>query len=211
MMGRFKKPGPKAVVKCEDCGRSFGNKRALGQHLNFKHHAPVFNHDEDDDIVPIVRSAPVTFDTPSFRPLVPRPMNFDDKFEKEVKFLRGDNAMLKLYILTPISGKGQGLIAVQDISKGTRILSEKPLFRIPRFGLEQQAIEKAIVSKLNLLSQDDQRTFLCLHNNTSGAFYPLAGIAKTNALSLETDASEGGLFPEASRINHACLSNCQHT
>lgn len=138
-------------------------------------------------------------------------MNFDDKSEKEVEFPRGDNATLKLYILTPISGKGQGLIAVQDISKGTRILSEKPLFRIPRFGLEQQAIEKAIASKLNLLSQDDQRTFLCLHNNTSGAFYPLAGIAKTNALPLETDASEGGLFPEASRINHACLSNCQHT
>jgi hypothetical protein len=28
MMGGFKKPGPKAVVKCEECGRSFGNERS---------------------------------------------------------------------------------------------------------------------------------------------------------------------------------------
>jgi hypothetical protein len=208
-MGRFKKPGPKAVVKCEDCGRSFCNERALGQHLNSKAHAPVINHDED--ILPIVRSPPVTLDMLSFQPLVPKPMGFGDKPEKDVEFPRKDNATSKLYILTPIPGKGQGLIAVQDISKGTRILSEKPLFRIPRFGLEQQAIEKAIASKLNLLSQDDQRTFLSLHNNTPSASYLLAGIAKTNALPLGTNASEGGLFPEASRINHACLPNCQHT
>jgi hypothetical protein len=209
MMGRFKKPGPKAVVKCEDCGRSFCNERALGQHLNSKAHALVINNDED--ILAIVSSLPVTSDTPSFQPLVPRPMDFDDKPEKEVEFPREDDATSKLYILTPIPGKGQGLIAVQDISKGTRILFEKPLFRIPRFGLEQPAIEKVIISKLNLLSQDDQRTFLSLYNNTPGASYPLAGIAKTNALPLGTDASEGGLFPEASRINHACLPNCQHT
>jgi hypothetical protein len=209
MMGRFKKPGPKAEVKCEDCGRPFGNERALGQHLNSKVHAPVINKDED--ILPIVRSPPIAFDTPSFQPLVPTPMDFDDKLEKELEFPRKNDATSKLYILTPIPGKGQGLIAVQDISKGTRILSEKPLFRIPRYGLEQPDIEKVITSKLNLLSQDDQRTFLSLYNNTPGTSYPLASITKTNALPLGTDASEGGLFPKASRINHACLPNCQHT
>lgn len=169
----------------------------------------MINHDED--ILSTVRSPPVAFGTPSFQPLVPRPMDFDDKPEKEVEFPRNDDATSKLYILTPVLGKGQGLIAVQDISKGTRILSEKPLFRIPSFGLEQPDIEKVITSKLNPLSQDDQRTFLSLHNNTLGAPYPLAGIAKTNALPLGPNALEGGLFPEASRINHACLPNCQHT
>jgi hypothetical protein len=191
MMGRYKRPGLKAAVKCEDCGRSFGNERALGQHLNSKAHALVINHDED--ILPIVRSPPVTFDTPSFQLLVPRPMDFDDKPEKEVEFPRKDEATSNLYILMPIPGKGQGLIAAQDISKGTRILSEKPLFQIPRFGLEQPAIKKAIGSKLNLLSQDDQRTFLSLHNNTLGTSDPLTGIAKTNALPLGTNASEGEL------------------
>lgn len=78
----------------------------------------------DEDILPIVSSPPVTSDTPSFQPLVPRPKDFDDKPEKEVEFPRKDDATSKLYILTPIPGKGQGLIAVQDISKGTRILSK---------------------------------------------------------------------------------------
>jgi hypothetical protein len=208
-MGRFKKPVPKGF-KCENCGRSFGNERALGQHLNSNTHAPVINHDED--IPPIARSPPVAFDTPLFKPLVPGPIDFDDKSKKEVEFPRKDNAT-KLYILTPLPGKGQGLIAVQDISKGTRIISEKPLFRIPRsgIGIEQPALEKAIDRKLSLLSQDGQRAFLSLYNNAPGDSYPLSGIVKTNALPLGTCASEGGLFPEASRINHACVPNCQHT
>jgi len=53
-----------------------------------------------------------------------------DKPKKEVEFLRKDDATSKLYILMPLVGKGLGLIAVQDISKGMRILSEKPLFQI---------------------------------------------------------------------------------
>jgi hypothetical protein len=113
-MRKFKKPGPKAVVKCEDCGRSFGNERALGQHLDYKAHALVINLDED--ILPIVRSAPVAFDTPSFQPLAPRPMDFNDKPEKEVEFPRKDDATSKLYILTPLLGKGLGLIAAQTAS-----------------------------------------------------------------------------------------------
>jgi hypothetical protein len=180
-MGKFKKPRPKAVVKCEDCGRSFCNERALGQHLNSKAHAPVINYDEE--ILPIVRTEPVAFNTPSFRPVVPRAMDFDGKPAKEVEVPREDDPRSKLYILTPIPGKGQGLIAVQDISKGTRVLSEKPLFQIQTFGLEQPAFEKAIERKLHLLSQDDQRAVHSLHNNTPGDSYPLAGIVKTNALS----------------------------
>lgn len=209
-MARFKKPGPKAF-KCEDCSRSFGNERALGQHLNSKVHAPVINHDEDIPL--IARSPPVVFDSPLFKPLVPGPIDFDDKPEKEVEFPRKDNATSKLFILTPLPGKGQGLIAVQDISKGTRIISEKPLFRIPRsgIGIEQPALEKAIDRKLSLLSQDGRGAFLSLYNNAPGDSYPLSGIVKTNALPLGTSASEGGLFPEASRINHACVPNCQHT
>lgn len=207
-MRRFKKPGPKAI-KCEDCGRSFGNERAFGQHLNSKAHAPVINHDED--ILPIARSPPITFDTPLSKPLIPGSIDFDDKPEKEVQFPRKDNAASKLYILTPLPGKGQGLIAVQDIPKGTRIISEKPLFRIEDCGLGQPVLENAIERKLNLLSQDDQRAFLSLHNNTPGDSYPLGGIVKTNALSLGPSSIAGGIFPIISRINHSCRPNTQHT
>ena len=207
IIARFKKPGPKAF-KCEDCSRSFSNKRALGQHLNSKVHAHVINHDED---IPLTaRSPPVAFDSPLFKPLVPGPIDFDDRPEKEVEFPRKDTATSKLFILTPLLGKGQGLIVVQDISKGTRIISEKPLFRIPRsrIGIEQLALEKAIDRKLSLLSQDGRRAFLSLYNNAPGDSYPLSGIVKTNALPLGTSALEGGLFLEASRINHACVPNC---
>jgi hypothetical protein len=108
-MGRSKKPVPKGF-KCKDCGRSFGNEHALGQHLNSKAHAPVINHDED--IPPIARSPPVVFNMPLFKPLVPGLIDFDDKPKKEVEFPRNDNVTLKLYILMPLLGKGQGLIAV---------------------------------------------------------------------------------------------------
>jgi hypothetical protein len=198
IMGKFKKPVPKKA-KCEDCGRSFGNERDLGQHCS-RAHAPATNHEENNP--PGDYSSPVTFNIPS--------LNVDG--ENEVEFLGKDNATSKLYIITPLPGKGQGLIAVQDISKGTRILSDKPLFRIERFGSAPPVVlEKAIASKLDLLSQNDRRTFLSLHNNELDASYPLTGIVKTNALPLGTNASEGGLFPLASRINHACVPNCQHT
>jgi hypothetical protein len=205
-MGRVKRAGPKPF-KCEECGRSFGNERALGQHINSAH-APVI--DPDKNIPSIARSPPAAFGTP-FKPPAPGPIDFDGTPENEVNIPRKDNSTF--YILTALPGKGQGLIAVQDIPKGTRIISEKPLFRIPKsgIGIEQPALERAIDRKLNLLSQDDQRAFLSLYNNAPGGSYPLSGIVKTNALPLGTTASEGGLFPEASRINHACVPNCQHT
>ncbi|KAG9229576.1 hypothetical protein BJ875DRAFT_537640 [Amylocarpus encephaloides] len=122
-----------------------------------------------------------------------------------------DNATSKLYILTSLPGKGQGLIAVQDISKASRIIFEKSLFRIQSFGSELPVIEKEIERKLNLLSQDDQRAFHSLHNSTPGDSYPLAGIVETNALSLGPGSSVGGIFPIISRINHSCGPNTQHT
>jgi len=72
-------------------------------------------------------------------------------------------------------------------------------------------LKKRLTENLSLLSQDGRRAFLSLYNNTPGDSYPLSGIVRTNALPLGTSASEGGLFPEASRINHACVPNCQHT
>lgn len=164
--------------------------------------SPLINHDED--------ILPVGFDTP-FEPLVPGLIDCDDKPEKEVEFSRKDNATSKLYILTPLPGKGQGLIAVQDISKGTRILSDKPLFQIQGFGSELPVIEKEIQRKLNLLSQDDRGAFRFLYNSTPGDSYPLTGIVKTNALSLGPGSSVGRIFPIISRINHSCRPNTQYT
>jgi hypothetical protein len=37
-----------------------------------------------------------------------------------------------LYALQDVPGKGKGLVAIEKISKGTRILSEKPIITVPR-------------------------------------------------------------------------------
>ncbi len=69
-------------------------------------------------------------------------------------------------------------------------------------------INQLIANKLKQVSRKNQRAFLSLHNNFRGSLGPFLGIVKTNALPLGPDAIEGGLFLQASRINHACLPNC---
>lgn len=37
-----------------------------------------------------------------------------------------------MYALQDVPGKGKGLVAIEKIPKGTRILSEEPIITIPR-------------------------------------------------------------------------------
>ena len=117
-------------------------------------------------------------------------------------------ALLTLYIVKSIPEKGLGLIATQTIPRGNRILSEKPIFTVSRIGDNHDLINQLIANKLKQVSRKNQRAFLSLHNNFRGSLGPFLGIVKTNALPLGPDAIEGGLFLQASRINHACLPNC---
>ena len=206
-MGRFKKPRPKAVFKCDDCGRSFGNERALGQHLNSKAHAPVMSHDED--ILLIANSTPVAFDTPSSPPLAPKSMDFDDKPKKEVEFTRKDDTTSEFYEIQSIRGKGKGLVALKDIERGKRILCEPALLTTEYISSVSQ-LESTISSKLKCLSEAQEQEFLSLYNNFPGK-QPCSGIVKTNALPLGAGSPVGGIFPTISRINHSCRPNTQHT
>ncbi|MCJ1328294.1 hypothetical protein MMC10_004970 [Thelotrema lepadinum] len=118
-----------------------------------------------------------------------------------------------VFALQSLPGRGLGLIATQEIPKGCRILAEKPIFTMPsqaRNNNEAQ-ISAIIVAKLRDVSKDAQRNFFALHNNFVGSLSPFLGIAKTNALPLGVEAVEAGIFHNLSRINHACLPNCQHT
>lgn len=121
-----------------------------------------------------------------------------------------DSEGKELYSLESIPGKGKGLVADRNISRGTRIISENPLFVVSSLK-NHSSLEKLIASKLKQLSKDQQRAFLSLHNNYPGTITPFAGIVRTNALPLGPGASDGGLFLECSRINHACRPNCQNT
>ncbi len=118
----------------------------------------------------------------------------------------------KLYAIKPIPGKGQGVIATSNISKGTRILLEAPLFRLTDSVEDVRFAESAVLREVKGLSRDQQRAFFALQNAYGRRYSPLLGIAKTNMLPLSgNDDGNGGLFLEASRINHSCRPNAQHT
>ncbi|KXH60739.1 hypothetical protein CSAL01_09364 [Colletotrichum salicis] len=96
------------------------------------------------------------------------------------------------YHIKAVAGKGKGMFATRRIARGTRLLAEAPIFRVPRDESNLQKLEAAIARSVGLLSQ-------------------ALGTARTNALPLGSGASVGGIFLDASRINHSCRHNAQNT
>jgi hypothetical protein len=116
-----------------------------------------------------------------------------------------------LYALQDIPGKGKGLVAIEKIFKGTRILSEEPIITIPRNELNSERVRTTICQQVDALSEHQRQGFLSMHNiypyeNTAEQYL---GILQTNTLPIDTDESGGGIFLEACRINHACDNNAQ--
>ncbi|KAI5862087.1 hypothetical protein GGS23DRAFT_104379 [Durotheca rogersii] len=117
----------------------------------------------------------------------------------------------KLYDVKPVSGKGQGVIATSNIPKGTRILLEAPLFKLPET-VPDSIAEAVVVREVKTLSRCQQREFFSLRNVHRHKCNPFLGIVQTNMLPLtEDEYGNGGLFLQASRLNHSCQPNAQHT
>ena len=115
-----------------------------------------------------------------------------------------------LYTIKPITGKGLGFIAASKIFKGTRILLEEPLFKTPDSTEDIGSAEITVLREVKSLTKDQQRAFFALQNvQGRNKCTPVLGIAITNMLPLGASDS-GGLFLEASRINHSCRPNAQH-
>ncbi len=116
-----------------------------------------------------------------------------------------------MYNLQEVAGKGKGLVATRKIPRGTRILSEKPAIRVPEAVLDTRAPSENYLSKqVNALTPDQKRAFLSMHNiYADGSISQYLGIILTNALPFGDYTSEGGIFLEACRINHACDNNAQ--
>ncbi|KAG6004577.1 hypothetical protein E4U21_000911 [Claviceps maximensis] len=124
-----------------------------------------------------------------------------------------------LYALQDVPGKGKGLVAIKNIPKGTRILSEQALIAITQGSHDATQLQELIFQKVEALRADQRLAFLSLHNihPFSNAAEQYAGIMRTNALPAEeigyTPAEEvgdkTGIFLEACRINHACDNNSQ--
>jgi len=107
-------------------------------------------------------------------------------------------------------GKAKILVATQKISKGTRILSEEPIVRVPKVVLDGQILPASIHRQVDALTPDQRRAFLSLHNiyeDDAASQYLI--IIRTNALPFGNDVMEGGVFLDACRINHACDNNAQ--
>jgi len=122
-----------------------------------------------------------------------------------------NTALLNSYVVRSISKKDQELIATQTISKDTRILSEKSIFTVSEKENNFDLVNQKIVNKLKRVSKHNQRVFLSFHNNFQDFLNLFFDIVKINILPLDSGATESGLFLEISKINYACLSNCQHT
>ncbi|XWX00673.1 hypothetical protein V2A60_008774 [Cordyceps javanica] len=110
-----------------------------------------------------------------------------------------------------IPGKGKGIVATTKIPKGTRILAESPLFIVQKKQPNPQVAGVDICREIERLSDKQKQDFFALHNSHENRHIPELGICKTNALPLGSDATEGGLFLQASRINHSCRHNAQNT
>jgi len=115
-----------------------------------------------------------------------------------------------MYTLQEVPGKGKGLVARRKIPKGTRILSEEPIVRVPEAVLHSQALTPSIRRQVDALSPEQRQAFLSMHNiHADDADSRYLGIVQTNALPFGDDVREGGIFLDACRINHACDNNAQ--
>jgi hypothetical protein len=112
-----------------------------------------------------------------------------------------------LWKIAPIDGKGLGLIATQDITPGTLILSEKPLLTTEGVTtIDLEVAEAQLRQKFSSLSPHAQKAFMALHNNHPDD-KPLSGIVRSNGYPMGPGAEAGGVYETISRINHSCSPN----
>ena len=116
-----------------------------------------------------------------------------------------------MYGLKDVPGKGKGLVAIENIPKGTRILSEQPVITVPERQKDDEWLKSHISQQVDRLSEQQRQSFFSMHN-----LYPYQnvaeqslGIIRTNSLPIEDNGFGGGIFLEACRINHACDNNAQ--
>jgi hypothetical protein len=116
-----------------------------------------------------------------------------------------------MYIIKDVPGKGKGLVATERIPKGTRILSEQPVITIPPLHAIDKQLKIHIQGQVDSLDNRQRQSLLALYNlhPYNDDFEQYIGIFKTNALPIETDGIGGGIFLEASRLNHSCKNNAQ--
>jgi hypothetical protein len=110
--------------------------------------------------------------------------------------------------------KGQGTFSKDNITRGTRILAERPLLTVPQDAEHDlEARGDAIVEAFDGLGPTQQKRFRQLHNAFSNSKDDVVGIFNTNAFSghweMAADERLGVVGFTASRFNHGCRPNAR--
>jgi hypothetical protein len=115
-----------------------------------------------------------------------------------------------MYALQDVPGKGKGLVAIEKISKGMRILSEEAVVTVSE-SVGSERLRTSICKQVEALGENQRRDFLSMHNihPYRNAAEQYLGIFRTNSLPAEAVGDKGAIFLEACRINHACDNNAQ--
>ncbi|KAK3903629.1 hypothetical protein C8A05DRAFT_43156 [Staphylotrichum tortipilum] len=88
----------------------------------------------------------------------------------------------KVYVLQEVDGKGLGAVAITKIAKGTRILSESPLLRVPREVPSKDEWDTALSKEIAALGDDQRQAFFSLYDAFEDEATREHGIVRTNAL-----------------------------
>lgn len=129
---------------------------------------------------------------------------------KDIPVTKANSDANDLYVVREEPGRGMGCFATKRIPKGTRILVEEPLLALPKYATDMQSVERAMLKQLKALSKGQQQSFFALHNAHKGVHSPVIGTTITNAIPFGSAGADGGVFPRAARINHACMPNSQN-
>ena len=90
-----------------------------------------------------------------------------------------------MYALRDVLGKGKGTIAIENISKGTRILSEEPTIKVPFMNRPVNSYRYLFICRqVDALSEHQRRPFLLMQNIHAyrNAAEQYLGIIRTSGL-----------------------------
>ncbi|KAJ6620764.1 hypothetical protein B0H10DRAFT_1791437 [Mycena sp. CBHHK59/15] len=128
-------------------------------------------------------------------------------YSNEVEALNASN--FEPFFVADLPGKGKGLVAARDIQQGELLISESPLFTVPKSISGSPAA--LIAQLLQTVGPADRDAFF----NLSYVHFPegldpekhpdevALAIFQTNAVAAGGDV---GIFPRMARLNHGCSS-----
>ncbi|KAI9729440.1 MAG: hypothetical protein M1834_006821 [Cirrosporium novae-zelandiae] len=143
--------------------------------------------------------------------------------------MKTPNILLKYFVeVNDVPEMGKGLTLLKDVSAGTCLIMERPIFTAIDLGMSEmdENLLKLLKGKLNGLTKGDgedkqfgkamQRAFLQLQNcrqDPREKINPIVGTWLTNNITISTGCIGNdfvlhkGVFEVTSRINHSCLPN----